>query len=352
MSRTNYVGGVLRDLAVWGGNLAGDSLRLALTFWQLPLRLLLPERRKRREQTAVRRRLDSLVMRVHRLLRIAREDGLSEEFFSGLHRLADRREEIERAVVVWVGLIEVLVQDAERRYGAQRGRGAIKAAEVKSAVLYLVRRQNLKFPDVPDLLVPILMNALVDWVVDALVQQLNRFGLWVDTTPEPPTLGMRVALLLKGIWKGLKKVLWALAKPFVWLAVKLGGWLRPEMPLSPELKSALEAVSREGLLSKGGQFLGWVFDVVRWVGEHREQLTALTDVAFEAVQEAETFINMPGPEKKAYARELILAVLEELGFRQRFGLLFSFIEVLIDAVIEVAVYLFRKHGIFSRGRAA
>ena len=352
MSRTRVFGGALRDLAVWGGNLLGDSLRLAVTFWQLPLRLLLPARRSRRELPAVRRRLDSFVMRIHRLLRLAREDGLSEEFLSGLHRLADRREEIERAVVVWVGLIEVLVQDAERRYGAGRGRGAIKAAEVKAAVLYLLRRQNLKFPDVPDLLVPLLMNALVDWVIDALVQQLNRFGLWVDTTPQPPTLGMRVVLFFKAIWKGLKKVLWALAKPFVWVGVKLGEWLRPEAPLSPELKAALEAVSREGLLGKGSQFLGWVFDLVKWIGEHKEQLTALTDVAFEAVQEAETFLDMPGPEKKAYARELILAVLEELGFRQRFGFMFSLVEVLIDAIIEAAVYLFKKHGVFRRARAA
>jgi homoaconitase/3-isopropylmalate dehydratase large subunit len=73
----------------------------------------------------------------------------------------------------------------------------------------------------------------------------------------------------------------------------------------------------------------------------------LVEVTSAAVQQAEVYVSLTGAQKKAYARDLVLAALEELGFEQGTGLLFSIIDSTIQSSIEMSVNLFNKRGVFS-----
>src|SRR5207244_8697510 len=98
--------------------------------------------------------------------------------------------------------------------------------------------------------------------------------------------------------------------------------LQRPMVISPEVKAAMEAVKREGLIVSEGQIFRGVGDLLVWVSARRKTLLALVEVASATVQEAERFVSMSGPEKAAYAHALVLAVLDELGYTPRPGLLF------------------------------
>jgi len=335
-------------------DMAEDSFRLFLSVVQFPFRMVFGERRTRRngDGTAQQRRLDSFVDRVHRLIDVARAQGLTDDFMNELDRLADRREEIERAIVVWIDLIDVLVQDAERRYGSSKGKGTLKATEVKETILFLLRQQRMKFPHVPDVLVPLIVDTAVDWAVEALVLVLNRNEMWIDTTPAPANLSTRLSLFLRSAWKRFYKFVMVIASPFFDLIARIHDALRIKIRVSPELQKALDAVAREGMFNDPNQLARSAFGVIEFVGTHRESLVAFVEVVSEGVQEAETFTWLSGPEKKDYAHDLILAVLDELGFKQRSGLLFMIIDVMISCAIEATVHLFNKHSVFGHERRA
>ena len=116
--------------------------------------------------------------------------------------------------------------------------------------------------------------------------------------------------------------------------------------------AALDAVEREGFIERAGDILGKVSKLIVWISEHREQLTAALELIFEAVQQAEAYIGLPGPEKRAYAEDLILAVLDEMGFKERAGLVFAIINSFVGTGIETAVHLFNKRGVFSHQESA
>src|SRR6185369_14193432 len=99
----------------------------------------------------------------------------------------------QRAIVVWIDLVEVLIQNAERRYGATPGMGPMKAAEVKEVVRYFMRNRRLNIPDIPQFLQPVIIDLAVDWSVDVLVLIANRYGLWVEkgSLTRPPTIFAR-----------------------------------------------------------------------------------------------------------------------------------------------------------------
>jgi hypothetical protein len=155
-------------------------------------------------------------------------------------------------------------------------------------------------------------------------------------------------MFLRSVWRG---AIWPLLSPLVRLFVRIWERLRVSAPISPELRAALDAIEREGLIVKQQELIEWFVELFRWIGSHRKSILAIIEVVFTAVQEAEKFADMTGPEKKAFARDLVLAVLDNLGFVQRGGLLFAIIDSLIGSAIESAVHIFNKHNAFPRGDA-
>ena len=89
-----------------------------------------------------------------------------------------------------------------------------------------------------------------------------------------------------------------------------------------------------------------------WIGTHRDQLVAALELVFAAVQEAESYLTMTGPEKKAFAHDLVLAVLDEIGFEERAGLMLAIVNSMISGAIEASVAIFNKRGAFDHRSAA
>jgi hypothetical protein len=108
-----------------------------------------------------------------------------------------------------------------------------------------------------------------------------------------------------------------------------------------------EAIVQEFKLGLRGELFHGVADLLVWVSSRRRTLMVLVEVVSAAVHEAEGYLSLSGPEKKAYARDLVLAVLDELGFAQRTGLLFAIIDSTINSAIEGSVHLFNKRGLFT-----
>jgi len=139
--------------------------------------------------------------------------------------------------------------------------------------------------------------------------------------------------------------------PVITMLARFIRWVRDSITesvvLSPEPQGAIEAVEKEGMIAQPGDVIRQVMDLIVFVGEHAKQVKAGFQVILTAVQEAERFRSLSGPEKKEYATNLILAVLEEVGFVEFDGLLGAVIEALISSGIEAAVHLFNKHEVFA-----
>src|SRR5207244_556187 len=104
---------------------------------------------------------------------------------------------------------------------------------------------------------------------------------------------------------GLLKPIWA---PILWLAAKI--WLAFQTPLivPPAVRSAIDALAVNGVMvARPGDrsITQIVIDIFAWIGNHHDELVDALDVVLEAVQEAERFGEMSGPDKRVYARDLI-----------------------------------------------
>ncbi len=301
--------------------------------------LLSPFRPRRSPQ---REELRAEIWEVRRLMRTAMAEGLDKDLATALNFLAKHDKAIQRAIVVWIDLVEVLIQNAERRYGATPGMGPMKAAEVKEVVRYFMRNRRLNIPDIPQFLQPVIVDLVVDWSVDVVVLMANRYGLWVEkgSLTKSQTLFARFSLFLR---RRIRRLFLF----FVWLFERIRKALQRPVVIPPEVKAAIDAVEREGLIISEGRLFHGVADLLTWVSTRRKTLLVLVEVVSAAVHEAEGYLSLSGPEKKAYARDLVLAVLDELGFEQRTGLLFAIMDSTISSAIEGSVHLFNKRGLFA-----
>ncbi|MEW6729937.1 MAG: hypothetical protein AB1489_01250 [Acidobacteriota bacterium] len=296
----------------------------------------------RAKQPTRREEFRSTILEVRRLMRTAMAEGLDRDLARALNFLSKHDKTIQRAIIVWIDLIEVLIQNAEQRYGSTPGMGPLKAAEVKEMVRYLLRNRSLNIPDIPQYLQPVIVDLVVDWSVDVLVLMANRYGLWVEngsrTKPQTVLIKFRASLhkFIRLLFLFIIKLFENIRKMFQ----------RPVV-ISPEIKAAIDAVEREGLIISEGQLFHGVADLLVWVSTRRKTLMILVEVVSAAVHEAEGYLSLSGPEKKAYARDLVLAVLDELGFEQRTGLLFAIIDSTINSAIEGSVHIFNKRGLFT-----
>jgi hypothetical protein len=296
----------------------------------------------RASRTRRREELRSEIWEVRRLIRTAMAEGLDKDLAAALSFLAKHSEAIQRAIVVWIDFIEVLVQNTERRYGAKPGKGKMKAAEVKEVVRYFMRNRRFDIPDVPQFLEPVIIDLVVDWSVDVLVLMANRYGLWVEKGSISTSRSF-----FSRLWLSIRRGVIAIFLFIPWLFERIRQALQRPVVIPPEVKAAIDALEREALIISEGEIFRGIGDLLVWVSSRRRTLMILVEVVSAAVQEAEVYIHLSGPEKKAYARELVLAVLDELGFEQRTGLLFAIIDSTINSTIEASVHLFNKRGLFS-----
>lgn len=280
-----------------------------------------------------------------RLFRSAVGPDRIDEIISMLNALSTNSDRIQRAVIVWLDLLEVLIQQTERRHGAAPGRGKLKALEVKQAVKYLLRTQHFPLPNLSPALESLLVDYFVDIAIDVIVLQTNSYDLWeVQTTP---SAGRR-------IWDTIQHKLLTAGMTLANLAARFLLWLRnlllPQPALSPQLKAALDAIERESEIPREQDLLVDVSRIFIWLGTHRTELVRSTELVFGAVQEAEALLRLTGAEKKRLAHDIIWRVLEDMNFIPRDGLVAALIDSAIDLLIEMSVHFFNKRGAFEHRR--
>jgi hypothetical protein len=283
------------------------------------------------EGTPQQREISAELRQMIALLREAKGGGVSQEFVRRLKILDDNREDIEKGIVAWINLVEIIVQGAEQRNPA--GNGGRKKAQVRAAIYKIVSGEEFRIPKVPRYLQPVIMEIVVDWCVEVIVVNANEFDLWDSSRPIKSWAGAIWALL--GI---ALQFLAPLAEIFSWIYVQV----RYKEPLTPELEAAVQRVKATHLLSDKRAFLGSPTDLILFVADHGQQVAAATKLFFEVVHQAERFSTLSGPDKKAYARDVILGVLAELGFPVGPGLFGAIVTAFIDTGIESAWSIFDK----------
>jgi hypothetical protein len=321
--------GVVRDVS----NVTFELARVPIALLLSPFFLGRSERRKE---------LRADIVELRQLLRIATEEGSDKDLAAALNFLAEHSKQIQRAFVVWMDLIEVLVQDAERRYGSAGAMGELKAAHVKGVVQYLMRNRSFDIPDVPKFLEPVIIDVVIDWSIDVALLLVNRYGLWVEKGSTP-----KARSLLTTVKSQFRRAVLGVVGLFFWVYVRIRQTMQREVMISPEVKAAIDAVRREGVIVHHQELFKGIADLLVWVSAKKRTLMMLVEVTSAAVQQAEVYVSLTGAQKKAYARDLVLAALAELGFEQGTGLLFSIIDSTIQGSIETSVNLFNKRGIFS-----
>jgi hypothetical protein len=294
------------------------------------------------EEQRIRVSLETL----RRLLQEAVNAGFDRDVADALRWLADNGPAIEKGVVAWVDLLELLVQDTEERFGTQPGRGEFKADQVKAVVRYLLRAERFSLPRVPDYLQPLVLDVVVDWSIDAVVEIVNEHDLWLPSREAPATLLQWLALQFRRLLRLLRPLWEVLARVASWIY-----WgLHRNLPLSPALRAALRRIEKEGMLVDPQQLLREVSRSLIWLGTHRRSVVAGVALISAAVQEAERFLELSGPRKKEYAQAFVWAVLDELGFDVKSGVVYALVNALIGSGIESAVHLFNRRGMFEHRR--
>lgn len=278
------------------------------------------------------------------LLRTAKGDGGAEAFAALLRALDDNRDAIEQGVVAWVNLVEIVVQGAEQRY--PDGNGPVKKSQVVAALHRIVDAEQITIPHIPAYLQPVVMDLAVEWTVEVVVGGINGYDLWDDSRPMPNTLAA-------WIWAGLARLLRLLrplAELLSWLYVRL----RYFEPLTPELEAAVDRVIAADLLGTKKRLLGTPAALIRHIAAHGPQIIAATRLLFEVVHHAEQFSSLSGPGKKAYARDLVLAAMSELGLDVEDSLFGPLIVAFIDTGIESAFSLMSRRApeMFAPARTA
>jgi hypothetical protein len=281
---------------------------------------------------AVQANVDAEVRELIVLLRTAKGGGVSEGFAGVLRYVAQNGPAIERGLVAWVELVEILIQGAEQRY--PNGYGPLKKAQVRAAVHAIFAGADVMIPGVARDLEPLLMDILLDWFIDALVNSLEAHALWDASLPEPWSFA--------GFWRAALARLLRLIAPAAavlnWLYVRL----RYSEPLTPEVALAVQRVRASGLIADKSRLTNPVAQLIRFAGEHRVEMTASVAAFFEVVTMAERLATLTGAQKKAYATAIVTATLEELGFPVEGGLLGAIANALISFGIESALRLFQK----------
>lgn len=324
-----------------------SSVTDQLIFWTtLPLRLLFPPLSPNSSSKISEQNIRVAVEDIRLLIRTAENAGVDHGIFSILNTLVVNRGQIERTIVLWVDLIEVLVQEQEQIYGPRAGLGQIKAAELRRILKYLLRGNKLSLPNIPPVLQPLVLDYVIGWIVDLVVRACNNNGLWEPVQPN-------ARYFFRLYWVKFKQLLGKIFNPVVKIIVQIILWYREiaaesGILLSPRVRGAIDAVRENGTIVNETDVVRQVIGLISWIGEHRDQVIAAFDLVLTTIQEVENYTSMSGPEKKEYAINLILIVLDELGFNQWGGLMGEFIKAIVSSAIEVGVHLFNKRGIFEK----
>jgi hypothetical protein len=263
--------------------------------------------------------------------------SLAELFHNAIPNATAMRDDL----FVWLDFIESLVQSAERSYKAPN-QGARKAALVKGALLYWIRKERVDLPGIPAFFEPFVFEVGLDFVISAIVAIANKQGIWqldaqaIRATPRRATaFGWLSQLLLRAS---------------SWLTNCAWSFVMRQNPVDAHVRAAIDgfdAHSRDVLARtvQGAQ------RILHWVLDNRQVFSDLVDLVVLAVNETEGFLEMSGPEKRVYARRYILEFLMQEGLVGRSGLMPLLVEQALDFAIDAVVHVIRRRDGFQPARS-
>ena len=251
------------------------------------------------------------------------------------------------AAVAWLDLVETLVQTAEREYGAAPGKGAYKAEQVEGDPARAADRSEVEHPQSSGVSRTDRRGErgeLDDRLGRPGAQSQQDLGHQCGGSHEPAALHPGPALPPAGAPPVLRV---GADRPSQSLAPALrqaGGARRPSAHAGPargRRGDQARAFPRRG---RGGQRAA---KIAAWVVVHRQQVVALVELVSFATQEAEAFARFTGPQKKEYARDIVVAFLEELKIVDEDSLWEAMVERFIDWGIDGIVQVFNKRKLFQ-----
>jgi hypothetical protein len=263
--------------------------------------------------------------------------GAEDALPAALNWVVAHRQTISNAAVAWIDLLDQLVQASESRYGAE-GRGKLKKEEVKTVLSALLRDQRFELPHVPRYLQPVAIDIVADFSIDAIVAVSNTHDLWVEEGS--PT----ISEFYRRLKHAVGAILGPIFEPFERFVTWLYFRLRYPRPLSPALRNALDAVEKSMAVLEKDRPLDQALRLKIWIGENSQSLVALVQLASIIVDQLEKFMEAPGDIKKAYAKQIAVEVLRDLGFDIRSDFFLAVVEAVVDVAIDSAVHMFHKRG--------
>jgi hypothetical protein len=286
----------------------------------------------------LRRRQLATLWRLRAAYRQAADGPLSlNEIFA---RIVKESDSLRTTMVVWVDAIESMIQEVESLYGPAPGLGPIKAVQVKAAIVYIIDKADGRLPRPTLLVTETGLQAAVSWVVDGVVLILNQRQLW-DLSPED-----RLNLTY---WFRLRT---RMMTCIINLMGVLNRWIEGRTEMLPQVRVIADKV----ILDKNSNLLVRVsetMDFMVWFIENRRQLLGLWDLVAAATVEAEAFIQMSGPEKQQYARELVLLALQGQQDPWPDAVVQNpLARAVVDFAIDAVVRIFNKRGVFPSPSAA
>lgn len=270
-----------------------------------------------------------------------------EQFGEILARIAVNGPYIQRTLIYWIELIEVLVQSAEARYTPDAG--ARKKDEVKAIVLFIVRTNKVDLPaSIPDYLRPVVVDIGTDIVVEAIHELFDdqrddpRGGSpWV-ASPSRPSFSQRWRQLMHRVLRILETVLSPLGRRLSRIYLKL----RYPVAISPALKATLQRIEEERGRMPHRDAAAEVADILRWVADNADALIAGVKLLGIVVREASVVSDLSEQGRRVYARQLTFAVLEDLGVSTSGPVRSVKLGVAVDTGIDIVMRLFDKHDVF------
>jgi hypothetical protein len=272
-------------------------------------------------------RIQQVLWRLHRAFEQAANRDFEEAALTALgHSVADAARIAE--TLTRIGrLIEELIQQAEQTYGRRPGLGAVKRRTVKSALVQILVRSDIKIQGIPEFAEPWLIEIGCDYAIDMIVRLLNVHDLW-EADRQTGGASTVLSRLFGPLLESLASLLTRLSRDIVLWRNRL----------DPAVEQVIDGIAQD-VRAEGDAAIGDVREMINVLVTHRDEVVALIDVVSIAVEEAETFISLSGEAKKIYATNLITAFLDDLGFPVP-----SF---LIGVAIELVVGTFNRRQYFG-----
>lgn len=289
------------------------------------------------DESGNRQRMRLLFWKLRRAYELAVKSGALEEFGEILGRFANSSVGLAELFLAWIDLIETVVQETEEKFSSRPNAGARKKAYAKSVLIELISRSKIA-KKAPDLFTTWVIWAAVDILVDAIVRLLNNRTLWVadDDSATGDTaeswfrqLSYRITVFLLNV--------------FAWLYTRQ----LQRVELSPAVQKSVDRVLAEHPIDPTA-LIDRLRELISWFGQHREEVLAVIDLVTAATEQVEVFTSLSGPQKQAYARDLIITFVET-EFGPEYGALLDtpIARMILDTVINSVVLIQRKRGAFK-----